>query len=673
METLPIPILVAALCVLLALSILLRRRKGAASTSENPASGPSAEAASDDAPSFPAGPLVIFFGSQTGTAEGFAQQLANEGKKYGFDAKAYDLEDFDESEMADTSRALFMMATYGEGEPTDNAAPFMKWAQNEDGELASDALQGMQYAVFGLGNREYEHFNAVGKVTDSSLEKLGAARIFKLGLGDDDQALDDDFETWRNELWPELLQRFHPDAKAQLEGAGDDSAMEIPAIPFEVTTMKGSGGDSTRSFAHSDINASTKHYFTAVTTKVLVNRELRSPKDGGSTRHMELDIHDADISYQTADNLAVLPENDDASVRSLAESLGYDPDLEFKLDAKDSSQKHLFPTPCTVHVALKSFCDIHGIPRRSTLKDFVPFVTNSEHREALIALTSKEGRKLYKETIEDAGRSLFEIIVDMYPSFKIPLAHFLVLVPRLQPRYYTISSSSTAHPKRIHLTVSVITQSKPDGTAHHGTCSTFLQRLEPPSTQSGKRTDAGKNGNKRDAWPCCRVFVRDSSFRLPKDPRTPVLLIGPGTGIAPMRALLQEREAQRQSGVDVGPAILYFGCKNRDMDFLYEDELEGFRASGALTTLHLAFSREMNKKVYVQHVMARPENAQETWRLVNDEAAHIYVCGGTSMGSDVGKVLLDIVESSGSMSSRDATKYVDNLKTSGRYIQELWA
>lgn len=442
---------------------------------------------------------------------------------------------------------------------------------------------------------------------------------------------------------------------------------------MNMASHQGAADQTRRSFSSTDINGSTKHYFSAVDAKVLVNRELRTTKDPGSTRHIELDISDSGVEYNTADNCAVLPENDDSSVDQLANALGYDPDLVFTMEPKDSGKKHLFPTPCSVRVALKSFCDIHGIPRRATLKELVPFVKNPEHRQSLAALTAKDGRQRYTDAIENQGRSLFDVIVNIYPSFQIPLAHFMVLVPRLQPRYYTISSSSTVYPKRIHLTVSVIEQTKLDGSLFNGVCSTFIQSLEPPLTKGGKRTDEGQNGLKREAWPSCRVFVRDSSFRLPGDPSTPILLIGPGTGIAPMRALLQERSAQRQQGLDVGASVLYFGCKKRDVDFLYEDELEAFRRSGALTTLHLAFSRETKEKVYVQHVMARPDNAKEIWQLVNVQNAHIYVCGGTSMGSDVAKVLHDVVQNLGGMTESLAAAYVDKLKAEGRYVQELWA
>uniref|UniRef100_A0A7S2CHP9 Flavodoxin-like domain-containing protein n=1 Tax=Florenciella parvula TaxID=236787 RepID=A0A7S2CHP9_9STRA len=158
LQSAPVPVLVAALAVLVLVAIAIRPKPSPASRSETTRLSGKSTAEGTDAGTltYPAGKLVIFFGSQTGTAEGFAQQLAGEAKKHGFDAQAADLEDFEESEMTETSRALFMMATYGEGEPTDNAASFMKWVQNGEGELSASTLSGMQFAVFGLGNTQYE-------------------------------------------------------------------------------------------------------------------------------------------------------------------------------------------------------------------------------------------------------------------------------------------------------------------------------------------------------------------------------------------------------------------------------------------------------------------------------------------------------------------------------------
>lgn len=168
-----------------------------------------------------------------------------------------------------------------------------------------------------------------------------------------------------------------------------------------------------------------------------------------------------------------------------------------------------------------------------------------------------------------------------------------------------------------------------------------------------------------------RVFNRESTFRLPKDSTKPILMIGPGTGVAPMRALLQEREYQRKSSSKVGANVLYFGCQKESTDYIYRDELAKYQADGVLDTLYVAFSREQKEKVYVQHLLAK--NGKETWDLVNQQGAYIYVCGGVKMGGDVSEALRNICVSQGKMSASEAKKYMDSLAGEGRYVQELWA
>eukprot|EP00940_MAST-03C_sp_MAST-3C-sp2_P002583 g2583.t1 len=144
-------------------------------------------------------------------------------------------------------------------------------------------------------------------------------------------------------------------------------------------------------------------------------------------------------------------------------------------------------------------------------------------------------------------------------------------------------------------------------------------------------------------------------------------MFGPGTGIAPMRALLQDRLVAVRRGEQVGPSLLFFGCCRRDVDFIYKDELQSFLDAGALTELHLAFSREQRKKVYVQHKLA--EQKDKIWKLVDSLNAYVFVCGGIAMGNDVSKTMESIANDAG----EDGKAYVSGLKASGRYIQELWS
>jgi NADPH-ferrihemoprotein reductase len=267
-------------------------------------------------------------------------------------------------------------------------------------------------------------------------------------------------------------------------------------------------------------------------------------------------------------------------------------------------------------------------------------------------MSSKEGKDEYKEKILDLYVGLVDLL-QLCPSIRMPLEHFIAFCPPLQTRYFTISSSSTVHPTTVHLTVSVDQAFRKDGTVFEGVCSNYLARFQP---------DLGQT---------VRVHNRPSTFRLPSDTSKPILMIGPGTGIAPMRALLQERSHQLRQGRDVGRNVLYFGCKKRAVDYIYEDELAALQRDGILHELHVAFSREKAEKVYVQHLLKT--NAEATWSLMHEEGAHIYVCGGVKMGSDVAEVLREIASTQGGLSPDASKEYIAALMREGRYVQELWA
>ncbi|GMI57754.1 hypothetical protein TeGR_g12073 [Tetraparma gracilis] len=492
-------------------------------SSSSSASSPSAPAAkSTSSAAAPAkstnGVINVYFGSQTGTAEGFADQIRAED--HGYDVKVHDLEDFDAdsaSEHAAGMKAaklnLFLLATYGEGEPTDNAAEFVRLLKAGELDVA-----GAPFAVFGLGNTQYEHYNAMGKLADGKLEKAGAERKVPMGMGDDDKSMEEDWEAWKEKLWS----AFSTGSAKASKGPGKIK----PTFDYK----EAPAGSKPKSVPADKRQPSTRFYFEAVECECKVNKELRSPTDGGSTKHIEVSLPPS-LKYNTADNSAVLPRNDAALVKSLAASLDLDLSKTFELAPHDG--KHMFPTPCTVSDLLTKYTDITGPLRRADLKALSAYCSDPLDSAVLLRLASKEGKAEYLEKIEKPQVNFHHLATSMVKSLSLTVPDFVAVTSRLQPRYYTISSSSTKHPTALHMTVSVIEgKNALTGRPFAGVCSKHLQ-------------EATK----------CDVFVKESTFKLPEDNKTPVVMIGPGTGIAPMRALLQEVRAQASGAGGKGGGV----------------------------------------------------------------------------------------------------------------------
>jgi len=504
----------------------------------------------------------------------------------------------------------------------------------------------------------------MGRDFNEKLAALGATRVFDYGEGDDDATLEDDFENWKTAVMPALTKRYRPSTSNA--PAVDTNGSELKAhLTYEVE--KCSPVSRPVIPQSSLISTTSKYFFSSHQVTVTKNNEMRQPADGGHTVHMEFDITNSGVKYFTADNLAVIPDNTDVSVQHFSQTCGgFDLNQYISIvpvpevpDEEKIPFKHPFPNPCSLRDVFALYLDIESIPRKSALERLIPYITDKAQQNWLKDLVSKENRDLFTHSIEHEGRTYTSLLSNELSSAVIPLADLFHLIPLIQPRYYTIASSSSCHPNSIHLTVSVVERVAPQsGSVIKGLCSSFLYDMSV--NQQAK----------------CRVFTRESLFRLPDNIRTPIIMIGPGSGIAPMRALLQEREYQAvKAGVPFNEMtnILYFGCKGRNFDYIYQEELEQAVSRGVLTSLKVAFSREHAKNVYVQTLMQEPENAAELVRLIMDQEAHIFVCGGTGMGTTVGEVLTNLIATHRGLSHDEAFAVIKAKHKNKMYKQELWS
>ncbi|KAJ9517855.1 hypothetical protein QJQ45_004205 [Haematococcus lacustris] len=595
----------------------------------------------------------ILYGTQTGTAERFSKQLAGELRnKYGESTivDVLDLENYKPAEQLHREKLVVLcVATYGDGEPTDNAADFYSWLIKE-AEAPHNSLQGVHFAVFGLGNKQYEHFNAVGKKVFSSLEAMGATAVVGRGDGDDDACIDDDYDKWCADLLAVL------DKRGDLVGClADTNGHNSPAaLPAYDVAIQDAG--SVAEVAAWPAAGSGKDHHSPFWAPLSCVKELHGAASDRSCVHVELDISGAEASYQHGDHVAVYAQNSPAVVETAAKLLGYPPDTLITLTVPEGEAGLAapFPGPLTLRSALAFFTDLLASPHKDALQALASCASAPEEAARLVLLASSSGKAEYADWVARPHRSLLEVM-QAFPSARPPLGLFFAsIAPRLQPRYYSISSSPLAHPRCVHVTCAVVREKMGSGRLHEGVASSWFKRQQ------------GQAGEVR-----APIFLRSSHFKLPADPSVPIIMVGPGTGLAPFRGFLQERTALVAAGKALGPAVLFFGCRSREQDYLYQEELAAALASGALSALHVAFSRQGPAKDYVQHHMER--EASQIWQLLEAQQGCLYVCGDAKhMAKDVHRTLVGLVQREGGRSGTEAEAWVKALQDAGRYQRDVW-
>ncbi len=463
-------------------------------------------------------------------------------------------------------------------------------------------LESLSFSVLALGDTSYEFYCQTGKDFDKRLEELGGTRL--ADRVDCDVDFDEAAEQWMSQVV---------------------SALSVPAAGAAAAA---SASPATATGAAAESEYSRSNPFQA---EVLENLNLNGRGSDRETRHLEISLEGSGLQYEPGDSLGIYPQNDPELVAELIEAMGWSAGEQVtinkngdKLPLGEALRKHFEITVLT----------------KPLLEQIVKLTPNSGLGELLEAGKEQDLRAYISD------RDLLDLATD-YALKGVPASEFVTILRKLPARLYSIASSPSAYPGEVHVTVRAVRYEARER-ARKGVCSVHL----------AERVASG------EALP---VFIQQNdNFKLPQNSELPIIMIGPGTGVAPFRSFLGEREEAGASG----KSWLFYGDQHFSTDFLYQVEWQRWLKDGVLTRMDVAFSRDTDQKVYVQHRMQ--EHAKELYQWLQD-GAYVYVCGDEKkMAHDVHQALLNILVQEGGMTSEAAVEYMAQLQQQKRYQRDVY-
>ncbi|XP_041007618.1 NADPH-dependent diflavin oxidoreductase 1 isoform X2 [Juglans microcarpa x Juglans regia] len=620
--------------------------------------------------------LLILYATQTSNALDAAERVGREAERRGCPVKLLSMDEYDVSSLPHEDTVIFVVSTTGQGDTPDSMKVFWRFLLQRN--LSKHWLEGIHYAVFGLGDSGYQKYNFVAKKLDKRLADLGAVAVVEKGLGDDQHpsGYEAALDPWMSSLWS-ILNKINPkffpqgpylaipdmklidQPKVQITYHGDDNVdSQFPTNPdlkWIEMQIGWARSMSPGKFTHDKTRP-------GCFLKMIKNQPLTRAGCGKDVRHFEFEFVSSAIEYVAGDILEVLPGQDSAAVDAFIQRCSLDPDALITVHPREKDNHFLHTcTIAKVPIKLKTFVELtmdvaSASPRRYFFEVMSYYATAPHEKERLQYFASPEGRDDLYQYNQKERRTVLEVLED-FPSVEMPFEWLVQLVPPLKTRAFSISSSPSAHPNQVHLTVDVVSWTTPFKRKRSGLCSMWLAKLHP------------ERSIYVPAW------FQKGTLHLPP-PSLPLILIGPGTGCAPFRGFVEERAIQSESNA-TAPVIFFFGCRNEENDFLYRDFwLSHSQEGGVLSEakgggFFVAFSRDQPQKVYVQHKMR--ENSRAIWKLLSKGAA-VYVAGSsTKMPSDVLSAFEDIVSTEGGLSKESAMRWLRALEKAGSYHVEAWS
>lgn len=586
---------------------------------------PAAESAANETGAAHGTPLLILYGSNSGSSEAFARRIASDGQARGYAAKVAPLDDY--AGLLPKDGAIAVITASYNGQAPDNATAFAGWI----GGLPAGALAGVRYCLFGCGNRDWTMtYQAIPKQFEAALDRAGASAWMARGEGDARGDFFGDFDRWYGPFWQRLGETL---------GVADQPVASGPLYQVELVPA-----------ADLRLVEDNKLGFA----RIRENRELvdLSSPFGRSKRHIEFALPEG-TSYAAGDYLAVLPQNHPELVERAARRLGLRPDQAVLLRSTRGAMAASLPTdrPVPVGELLGRHVELSAPATRNNVQRLADDNPCPPHRAELQAVA--EDAELYEREVLKKRVSVLDLL-EVYQSCDIDLGRLLEMLPAMRVRQYSISSSPRHDPGSCSLTVAVVDAPAWSGVGRfRGTCSSYLAGLAVGSEVP------------------VAIKTPNVPFHPPSDNGRPVVMICAGTGLAPFRGFVQERAARHTAGEKAGPALLFFGCDHPEVDQLYKDEFAAWQAQGIVDLRTAYFRQPAGEIKFVQH---RLWQDREEVRQLFLAGAIFFLCGeGQNMAPAVRKTLCDIYQETVRCSDQQASEWLAEMERRGRYVPDVFA
>ncbi|XP_046901451.1 NADPH-dependent diflavin oxidoreductase 1 isoform X1 [Hypomesus transpacificus] len=591
--------------------------------------------------------LLILYGSQTGTSQDTAERIGRQALRRRMLVRVEALDSYSVCNLISESLVVFVCATSGEGDPPDNMKNFWRFLFRKS--LPAGSLCRLDCAVLGLGDSSYSKFNFVAKKLYKRLLQLGANVLLPVGLADDQHDLGANgvIDPWLISFWEKVL-AFYP-----LPTGTRQLSDSEPLPPRYVFHLLGNAIEKASDRLRMPENETTPSQSNPFPARMVSNQRVTHTSHFQDVRHIEFDITGSNIEFTAGDVVMMRPCNAVEDVEQFCQLLRLNPDTQFTLVSTDDSSAPVpsqLPQPCTVRYLVENFLDISAVPRRSFFEQLATFATNELELEKLTEFSSAQGQDELHGYCNRPRRTALEVLTDFpHTTAELKPDYLLDLFPEIQPRSFSIASSQKLHPNVIQILLAVVCYKTKMQKPRRGLCSSWLASLDPMSG---------------DVY--VPLWVKKGSLKFPKDPASSVIMVGPGTGVAPFRSAVQERAAQSRT-----VNVLFFGCRSEYKDFYCRSEWEEMERAGHLT-LFTAFSRDQEDKIYVQHRVK--DQAKLLWDLIANRNAYFYIAGNAKqMPSSVCDALKMVFQSEGGVSSEEAEEMLVAMEKAGRLQRETWS